>query len=134
MGGSSSSNSEKTSKDQKVGASDSAVAAGAKGRITITDEFPEGVGDAINKALEAGDNVSERSTELLKSVGAGLFEVTGQAIDTAGQSAAQAQQAVAEVAQRQKEDETGAQLEDALPFLGIGAGVVIVFLFVRGLT
>jgi len=139
VGSSSSSSTRKTTKqettDRRVGASGSAIAAGSGGTVTITDELPAEARQAIDSAFDSLTLSGERTAETAEKVLEGSEKTTNSVIDfaeritlsglgLAGQSTRTAGQSLAVVAERQKEDETGPQIEDFTPMI-LGAGGII---------
>lgn len=130
-GGGGSSSSTSTSKtettDARTGAEGGSVAIGQNSTITFTDEFPE---DVQNTILQALTEVGE--------AGAGAFEIardviglSSQAVSSVADTARGAGDAINAVAGRRTIDETGPQLGDLLPFVGVAGALFILYTYIQ---
>jgi ABC-type molybdate transport system substrate-binding protein len=140
MGGKSSSSSASTTEtvtqDQRVGAEGNAIAVGAGG--SFINEFPDEARAAVEDAFNAVIQTSSGSQQFASDVLQGGQTLASESINlaaelaTAGirlasQTTATAGSSLAIVAERQKQDETGAQLQDILPFIGVGGGLLVLY-------
>lgn len=125
MGGksSSSTSSSSTTQDQRTGADGNAIAVGAGATLSFTNEFPDEIARSVEKAFETVGASNEGVVMLGKSI----INLSSQAIGSVAQTARDAGEFVGKLAERQKADETGAQVQDFLPFVGVVGGLFVLY-------